>query len=475
MFAAPKDSLGTLEAEVASALIAASSDVALVLDSDGVIRDVAFGSEELSQEGYDSWVGKPWLDTVTLESKPKIQELLKDSASKSITRWRQVNHPSSRGPDIPIRYAAVRLGQGDRTVIVGRDLRSLAALQRRLAEAQQSMERDYERIRGAETRYRLLFQLTSEPVVIVDAASQKVVDINPAGAELIGRPVKRVVGQPLAESFDPASAETIQSLLAAARVTGRVDNHTVRLAETGGEFLASASLFRQENATLFLLRLAPIVADAPVTDSTSRGRATMLAMLQKLPEGLVVTDGSLKILVGNQAFLDMVQLATEEQVRGESLERWLGRPGVDAGVLVGNLMEHGSVRQFGTILRGEYGAVEDVEVAAVSAPNGDETCFGFSLRLRRARQAPAVGHELPRSVEQLTQLVGRVSLKNLVRETTDMIERLCIEAALELTRDNRASAAEMLGLSRQSLYSKLRRYGLGDLDGDDKPDNDPRG
>jgi DNA-binding NtrC family response regulator len=77
------------------------------------------------------------------------------------------------------------------------------------------------------------------------------------------------------------------------------------------------------------------------------------------------------------------------------------------------------------------------------------------------------GHELPRSVEQLTHLVGRVSLKELVREATDVIERLCIEAALELTNDNRASAAEMLGLSRQSLYSKLRRYGLGDLDGDD--------
>jgi DNA-binding NtrC family response regulator len=72
-------------------------------------------------------------------------------------------------------------------------------------------------------------------------------------------------------------------------------------------------------------------------------------------------------------------------------------------------------------------------------------------------------HALPRSVEQLTELVGRVSLKELVRETTDVIERLCIEAALELTGDNRASAAEMLGLSRQSLYVKLRRYGLGDL------------
>ena len=55
-----------------------------------------------------------------------------------------------------------------------------------------------------------------------------------------------------------------------------------------------------------------------------------------------------------------------------------------------------------------------------------------------------------------------MTLKELVRETTDVIERLCIEAALELTGDNRASAAEMLGLSRQSLYSKLRRFGLGD-------------
>ena len=52
-------------------------------------------------------------------------------------------------------------------------------------------------------------------------------------------------------------------------------------------------------------------------------------------------------------------------------------------------------------------------------------------------------------------------LKDLVRESTDLIEQLCIEAALELTQDNRASAAGLLGLSRQSFYVKLRRHGLG--------------
>ena len=53
-------------------------------------------------------------------------------------------------------------------------------------------------------------------------------------------------------------------------------------------------------------------------------------------------------------------------------------------------------------------------------------------------------------------------LKDIVRDSTTLIERLCIEAALKLTDDNRASAAEILGLSRQGLYSKLKRFGIDD-------------
>ena len=57
-------------------------------------------------------------------------------------------------------------------------------------------------------------------------------------------------------------------------------------------------------------------------------------------------------------------------------------------------------------------------------------------------------------------------MKDIVSETSDLIEQLCIETALQMTNDNRALAAQFLGLSRQSLYVKLRRYGLGDLGGD---------
>ena len=91
--------------------------------------------------------------------------------------------------------------------------------------------------------------------------------------------------------------------------------------------------------------------------------------------------------------------------------------------------------------------------------------FGFVIRpiARRMRELPPGPQDMPRSVDQLTDMVGRMSLKDIVRESTDLIERLCIEAALSYTADNRASAAEILGLSRQSLYSKLRRHNIGNL------------
>ncbi|MEL7049628.1 MAG: helix-turn-helix domain-containing protein, partial [Pseudomonadota bacterium] len=165
-------------------------------------------------------------------------------------------------------------------------------------------------------------------------------------------------------------------------------------------------------------------------------------------------------------FIDLAQLSSVDALRDQYLESFFGRAGVDFNVLLANLRQHGSLRFFATTLLGAQGAQADVEISAVSVENSDPTLLGFVIRDvsgRLSTGAAPGGRELPRTVAQLTELVGRVPLRDLVRETTDIIERLCIEAALQLTGDNRASAAEMLGLSRQSLYVKLRRYGISDM------------
>lgn len=467
-FLAPKQSLGNLDAEAAAKLISAAADVALIVDSEGVILDLAFGSDELSNEGYGHWLGQPWALTVTAESKPKVEALLRDAAAETSPTWRHINHPSPRGADVPILYSAIKVGRAGRVVAVGRNLRAASVMQQRLVEAQQSLERDYARLRHAETRYRLLFQMASEAILIVDGLTQKVVEANPVAVQLLGNSSKEVVGKQFPEDFHTASETEIQALLTAVRITGHAEDVPVRFGAGGSEFRVTASLFRQDNASHFLIRLS-LLKGSTGDSATARARSTILHALEGLPDGFVVTETNGRVLFANRAFIDLVQLATEEQVRGKSLDQWLGRPGVDLSVLIANLRQHGSVRLFATSLRGEYGSTSEVEISAVSV-EGADACLGFTIRSidRRLASTPAPkgGRELPRSVEQLTELIGRVPLKDIVRETTDVIERLCIEAALELTADNRASAAEMLGLSRQSLYVKLHRYGLGDLEAD---------
>jgi transcriptional regulator PpsR len=184
-----------------------------------------------------------------------------------------------------------------------------------------------------------------------------------------------------------------------------------------------------------------------------------------MPDSFVLVDRDLVVLTANAAFVELTEMPSIERLIGARLGAWLGRPGIDLELIVAQLREHGSVRNVATILRGAAGAQAEIEVSGVVAPMGGSECFGFTIRHvgRRLRQVPLVAHDTPRSVEQLTELVGRMSLKEIVRESTDLIERLCIEAALAYTSDNRASAAEVLGVSRQSLYSKLHRHGLGNL------------
>ena len=466
-FKAPDQTLGDLDADIAAKLIAAAADVALIVQ-DGVLQDVSSHAAELSAIGLEHWLGRPWIDTVTVESRPKIEALLR-GVGDPLPRARQVNHPVPGRDDIPILYSAVAVGEPGRIVAVGRDLRVMAAMQQRLVEAQQSMEREYSRLRSAEIRYRVLFQLASEPVIVADAATGKVTEANPATVELLGMQAQRLLGRPLPDLLEAASAESGRELLARVKATGRADDISVRLKDQTGDFRLTASLFRQERQSHFLVRLAPIQGGSgAIILPTAKSR--LLSVVERLPDGFVVAGMDKRILTVNQAFLDLAQLASEELVRGESLDRWLGRSGVDLNVLIASLREHGSVRRFATVLRGEYGSTEEVEVSAVAVASGDQPCFGLTIRNagRRAPVGASATGDRAGSVSHLTELVGRVSLKDLVRETTDVIEKLCIEAALELTDDNRASAAEMLGLSRQSLYAKLRRYGLGDLGPDDE-------
>lgn len=448
-----------LDAERTAQLVAATSDVALLVDDGGVIRNISISSSDPALGVADTWLGKRFVDTVTSETKSKAEALLRDSALHGLSARRQLNHVSPDGTDLPMAYTTLKLGDKAGTIAVGRDLRAMSALQHRLVETQQEMERSYWRLRHTETRYRLLFHHSAEPVVVVDSATRRVVDANAAAGRFFGTSPDRLLGKAFPFDIEGDSARELNELLVTARMSGRVSETDIHMAD-GREARVSVSCFRQESSTLYFVRL--VSAGASPSTEDERLRAVTMKLLDSSPDGFATTDLDGTLLSVNRAFLDLCQLSSPAQAVGRPLSDWIGRPGADLPVMLATLKQHGAIRLLHTSARGEHGTATEVELSAAGASEAEVPCIGFVVRDvgRRLMAPPQGARDLTRAVEQLTDLVGRVSLPELLRDTVDLVERHFIEAALVLTGDNRTAAAELLGLSRQSLYIKLRRHKL---------------
>jgi transcriptional regulator PpsR len=446
-----------IDDHVAFNLASMAGDVTLlieVIDDLGIVRDVALSDADLFDTGLEDWLDRSWQDMVTVESRPKIDALLKSAGSR---RWRQINHPSPTD-DIPIKFVTLPTGRDGWLLAIGRNLRSTAALQQKLLQTQQAMERDYIRLRHAEARYRLLFGQSSEAVIVVEAATRRITEANPAAIALIKANADDLPGRVITSLFHDDVRDQVITMLGSVAAAELTTAQTWALADNDIECRVSATLFRQGRQAYVLIRLTPVTQ---AVAAASNPEARLHAILERMPDAFVLTNADLHILSENAAFLDLTQSARHDQVRNQPLGNFLGRPGIDLSLLIAQLTEHGFVSNFGTIIRNQFGSSEDIEVSAVAINDGAQACYGFTIRsVGRVRDMAGPSESITPSVDQLTELVGRVSLKEIVRESTDMIERLCIEAALTYTSDNRASAAEILGLSRQSLYSKLHRHGL---------------
>jgi transcriptional regulator PpsR len=440
--------LGSFAPSQIGQLLTSVGDVVMLVDPAGKIQDI--GGAPSSVRGLQGQIGRPWADTVTIESRHKIAEMV---ANEHPGRWRQVTH-NSEGEEFPVRYMVFPVGNAGNLVAVGRDERASAVLQQRLLQVQQSLERDYLSLRQAEARYRLLFEMTAEPMAIVEADSRRIREINPAALNLFGL-AEMVNGQPAQQLVHEQDRDRVIAYLGAAAAGADASPIEVNLPH-GGEVRLAARAFRQSGVGYLLLRFGQTLP-APAT----RDERDLVNIVERLPDAFVLADRKLNICAVNGALVELLQAASADQLRGRPLGDFLGRPGIDLDLIVAQVNENEVARNVSTILRGLDGGREEVEVSAVRAGVGGDH-YGFSLRVvaRRMRDLPPAQHDLPRSVEQLTELIGRMPLKDIVRQSTDLIERQCIEAALAYTSNNRASAAEILGLSRQSLYSKLHRHGL---------------
>ena len=438
----------------------AQPDVTLLLDLDGVIREATL-SRALSDEPVKAWLGKLWKETVDEAASDRIPHMLEDARLTGVSAFRQVTQRFPSGLELPMEYTTVLLGGRAGLLVIGKSLQAVAELQSRLITAQQTMERDYWKLREVETKYRLLFDASHEPAVLLNAVTLRIVEANPAAVQALGlgSTSQAMVGRPFMPEVANGDRDTLQAMLLRVREQGKAPGITIHFGKDQKSWLVRGSLMSPETGSVMLLQLTP--AWAGQTPAVQTETISVEELVERLPDAFIVLDKDGVIRRTNRAFLDLVEAGAKGSVVGERLTRWLWRAGADLTVLLANVERHRSIRLFTTTIQGELGTTTEVEISAAGSSDIEPAYLGVLIRDIGRRIGNSNDDTSLRSeLGSISERIGKTPLRKLVKDTVGVVERHYVTSALVLANNNRTVASELLGLSRQSLYAKLNRYGL---------------
>ena len=440
-------------------IISTASDIALIVSREGVIRSVLANPHHRTFGSLIHCEGKPLKSVLTVESVGKYEARVQDLGAHQGTRAVELNHVDEMAFEFPIRYALHQIAADGSILMLGRDLRPIAEMQQQLVKAQLALERDYEAQREIDTRYRVLMETTRDAIVVVSMTTGRIVDLNMVAGVMLGGSRTDLIGAAIAQDFEGRRrGEFLESMsnLAVADSSAPLELQARR---SHKRLMVVPTVFRAAGERLLICRLELADSADAVRDELSEN---LLGLFHEGADGVVFTDRDGIIKIANEAFLNLTDASNVAAVKGRSLAEFLARGAVDMRVLTDNAKRVGQMRMYATKVNTAFEGQTSVEIAATWLNDRHAPFFVFVVRdtsRADALRRPGIGVSEDGG-KSIMELVGSSTLKDIVAETTDVVEKMCIETAVELTRNNRVAAAEMLGLSRQSLYVKLRKYGL---------------
>ncbi len=445
--------------DVLSDIIAAAADISLVITDIGRIVSVLANPDHRSFGTLTHWNGRDIRDVLKADSVGKIESRLDRFAAGDVSsRPFELNHFDGSDWEFPVRYTMHRVGEDGAILMLGRDLRPVAEMQQQLVRAQLALERDYERQRDYDTRFRVLMEASPDALAFVSLATSRFTEVNRAAAKVLGGSPAELIGAAVTQELEWQGRQDAEYLAEGGKGDGGPVAVTSR--RSGRALTIAPTAFRSAGERAVLLRMT---AEPRAGDDIGGVGPALLTLYENGAEAIVFTDRSGGIVAANEAFLNLVDAADTGAVRGHSLADFLSRGAVDLRVLLDNAQRSGRMRLYAARAASLFGAETPVEISATWLEDRLAPAVAFVIRdTSRANDMARSPRPANRSEDRqgARELVGSATLKEIVSETTDVIEKMCIETALELTGNNRVAASEMLGLSRQSLYVKLRKHDL---------------
>jgi transcriptional regulator PpsR len=437
-------------------LVSAGSDLTLVVTPEGVVETVVASSQAGMAALVAGWEGRSLKSIFAEESWTKLSPRLADPETGPAL---ELNHAGAVQYEFPVRYVLRRWPGTNRLLMMGRDLRPLAEVQQQLVQAHRAIGRDHEAQRELETRYRVLMEENSFPLLIVSETTGRIVDLNSSASRLLGAPRNDLLNSPVAQEFDGRRRGELIETLSRNATSENGEYVDLNVRRTSQRVKVSAKMFRASRDRLLLCRIGL----SESAQSLEGDRSQMMQNLfEKGTDAIIFVDGNGLIKAANEAFLHLTDSHSQSVVIDRAFSDFLSRGAVDLKVLLDNVKRVGHLRHYRTRLNTDYMGEVSVELSAALFQEKGKQIIGIVARdsvLSDSVVWPTTSTEND-GLRNVMRLVGYSTLKEIVDETTEIIEKMCIEAALEMSGNNRAAAAELLSLSRQSLYVKLRKFGI---------------
>ena len=456
-------SIPVIEPEDLGIVLATSSDIAVLLNSDTKISSILVNKAEKSYGNLDHWIGRKITDFLTTESIPKIKSAIdKLENGETVLYGLELNHVDNAYWQFPIKYNIHRLGKDGQIILLGRDLQTISENQQRFVKAQIASEESIEEKRELEAHFKVLLTKTTDALAFINAKSGEIIFSNPAFQELFFNDDFKDEKTEM-ESFIAGNSERkgfMEKLSIAAHGSYDISEE---LETTSGEviFSITPNVYRAAGRQIIICQFFPKTIRKQGEKELTEN---LLATFHNSSDAIIFTDIKGSIQYTNERFLDLTNTSHKNEVIAQNLSDFLGRGEIDLAIMLENVMKSGAVKIYSTHLKSSFGTKIDIE-ASVSRNNSDANgLIAFIVREVLSpsgrEEASKVYSRLEHSQDEVAakELVGSATLKEIVTDTTDVIEKICIEAALGITNNNRAAAADLLGLSRQSLYVKLSKF-----------------
>ena len=456
-------SIPMIEPEDLGIVLATSSDIAVLLNSDTKISSILVNKAEKSYGNLDHWIGRKITDFLTTESIPKIKSAIdKLENGETVLYGLELNHVDNAYWQFPIKYNIHRLGKDGQIILLGRDLQTISENQQRFVKAQIASEESIEEKRELEAHFKVLLTKTTDALAFINAKSGEIIFSNPAFQELFFNDDFKDEKTEM-ESFIAGNSERkgfMEKLSIAAHGSYDISEE---LETTSGEviFSITPNVYRAAGQQIIICQFFPKTIRKQGEKELTEN---LLATFHNSSDAIIFTDIKGSIQYTNERFLDLTNTSHKNEVIAQNLSDFLGRGEIDLAIMLENVMKSGAVKIYSTHLKSSFGTKIDIE-ASVSRNNSDANgLIAFIVREVLSpsgrEEASKVYSRLEHSQDEVAakELVGSATLKEIVTDTTDVIEKICIEAALGITNNNRAAAADLLGLSRQSLYVKLSKF-----------------